>query len=182
MEKKLVKVRAIDNFLNPEDWKVISRAMLGTNDPTGPAGQVGWVWNPAVTTSTGSETCDELDDWQFTHLIYGNFGYEQSPLFNFMQPIIADPRMNVRAIQRIKANLNPRHHKIIKHGLHVDVPYECSTAIFYLNTNNGYTEFEDGNKIQSVANIMIIFPSTVRHTGTTCTDEKRRVLINFNFF
>ena len=43
MEKKLVKVRAIDNFLNPEDWKVISRAMLGTNDPTGAAGHVGWV-------------------------------------------------------------------------------------------------------------------------------------------
>ena len=80
MEKKLVKVRAIDNFLNPEDWKVISRAMLGTNDPTGPAGQVGWVWNPAVTTSTGSETCDELDDWQFTHLIYGNLPDQIDPI------------------------------------------------------------------------------------------------------
>ena len=99
-----------------------------------------------------------------------------------MQPIIADPRMNVRAIQRIKANLNPRHHKIIKHGFHTDVDYECNTAIFYLNTNNGYTEFEDGNKVPSVANRMIIFPSTVRHSGTTCTDAKRRVLINFNYF
>lgn len=182
MEKKVVKIRAIDNFLNPEDWKVISEAMLGTNDPTGPAGHVGWVWNPAVTTGTGSEICDEMDDWQFTHTIFNRLGYEQSPLFNFMQPILTDPRMNIRAIQRIKANLNPRHHKIIKHGFHTDVPYECNTAIFYLNTNNGYTEFEDGNKVPSVANRMIIFPSTVRHTGTTCTDEKRRVLINFNYF
>jgi hypothetical protein len=182
MEKKVVKIRAIDNFLNPEDWKVISEAMLGTNEPRGPAGHVGWVWNPAVTTGTGSEICDELDDWQFTHTIFNQLGYEQSPLFNFIQPIISDPRLNVRAIQRIKANLNPRHHKIVKHGFHTDVDYECNTAIFYLNTNNGYTEFEDGNKVPSVANRMIIFPSTVRHTGTTCTDEKRRVLINFNYF
>ena len=182
MEKKVVKIRAIDNFLNPDDWKVISEAMLGTNDPRGSAGHVGWVWNPAVTTGTGSEICDELDDWQFTHTIFNQLGYEQSPLFNFIQPIISDPRLNVRAIQRIKANLNPRHHKIIKHGFHTDVDYECNTAIFYLNTNNGYTEFEDGNKVPSVANRMIIFPSTVRHTGTTCTDAKRRVLINFNYF
>ena len=182
MEKKVVKIRAIDNFLNPDDWKVISEAMLGTNDPRGSAGHVGWVWNPAVTTGTGSEICDELDDWQFTHTIFNQLGYEQSPLFNFIQPIVSDPRLNVRAIQRIKANLNPRHHKIIKHGFHTDVDYECNTAIFYLNTNNGYTEFEDGNKVPSVANRMIIFPSTVRHTGTTCTDQKRRVLINFNFF
>ncbi len=182
MEKKVVKIRAIDNFLNPDDWKVISEAMLGTNEPRGPAGHVGWVWNPAVTTGTGSEICDELDDWQFTHTIFNQLGYEQSPLFNFIQPIISDPRLNVRAIQRIKANLNPRHHKIIKHGFHTDVDYECNTAIFYLNTNNGYTEFEDGNKVPSVANRMIIFPSTVRHTGTTCTDAKRRVLINFNYF
>jgi hypothetical protein len=182
MEKKVVKIRAIDNFLNPDDWKVISEAMLGTNEPRGPAGHVGWVWNPAVTTGTGSEICDELDDWQFTHTIFNQLGYEQSPLFNFIQPIISDPRLNVRAIQRIKANLNPRHHKIVKHGFHTDVDYECNTAIFYLNTNNGYTEFEDGNKVPSVANRMIIFPSTVRHTGTTCTDEKRRVLINFNYF
>ena len=182
MEKKVVKIRAIDNFLNPDDWKVISEAMLGTNDPRGSAGHVGWVWNPAVTTGTGSEICDELDDWQFTHTIFNQLGYEQSPLFNFIQPIISDPRLNVRAIQRIKANLNPRHHKIIKHGFHTDVDYECNTAIFYLNTNNGYTEFEDGNKVPSVANRMIIFPSTVRHSGTTCTDAKRRVLINFNYF
>tara|TARA_Y100001960_G_scaffold104035_1_gene112123 strand:- start:726 stop:1274 length:549 start_codon:yes stop_codon:yes gene_type:complete len=182
MEKKVVKIRAIDNFLNPDDWKVISEAMLGTNDPRGSAGHVGWVWNPAVTTGTGSEICDELDDWQFTHTIFNQLGYEQSPLFNFIQPIVSDPRLNVRAIQRIKANLNPRHHKIIKHGFHTDVDYECNTAIFYLNTNNGYTEFEDGNKVPSVANRMVIFPSTVRHTGTTCTDTKRRVLINFNYF
>ena len=182
MEKKVVKIRAIDNFLNPEDWKVISKAMLGTNDPRGSAGHVGWVWNPAVTTGTGSEICDELDDWQLTHTIFNQLGYEQSPLFNFIQPIVSDPRLNVRAIQRIKANLNPRHHKIIKHGFHTDVDYECNTAIFYLNTNNGYTEFEDGNKVPSVANRMIIFPSTVRHSGTTCTDAKRRVLINFNYF
>ena len=29
---------------------------------------------------------------------------------------------------------------------------------------------------------MVIFPANIKHTGTTCSDEKRRVVINFNFY
>ena len=50
-----------------------------------------------------------------------------------------------------------------------------------MNTNNGYTTFKDGTKVDSVANRMIIFDSELDHTGTTCTDQKSRVIINFNF-
>jgi len=51
-----------------------------------------------------------------------------------------------------------------------------------MNTNNGYTKFEDGTKIESVANRMVFFSSNMKHTGTSCTDEKIRVVINFNYF
>ena len=47
--------------------------------------------------------------------------------------------------------------------------------------NNGYSEFEDGTKVESVANRMVTFPANVKHTGTSCTDEKTRVVINFNY-
>ena len=57
-----------------------------------------------------------------------------------------------------------------------------TTAIFYLNSNNGYTEFEDGTKVESVANRFVSFPSTLKHRGTSCTDENVRVVINFNYF
>ena len=51
-----------------------------------------------------------------------------------------------------------------------------------MNTNNGYTLFENGTKIESVANRMITFPTNMKHTGTSCTDENTRVVINFNYF
>ena len=59
---------------------------------------------------------------------------------------------------------------------------QLTTSIFYVNTNNGYTKFEDGTKVESVANRMVIFPSNMKHIGTSCTDEKTRVVINFNYF
>jgi hypothetical protein len=50
-----------------------------------------------------------------------------------------------------------------------------------MNTNNGYTEFEDGTRVESVANRFISFPVGMKHRGTSCTDKKTRVVINFNF-
>ena len=82
---------------------------------------------------------------------------------------------------RIKANLNVATKKHIKRDLHTDFDVPCITAIAYMNTNNGYTIFEDGTKIESVENRVLIFDSQLRHAGIPCTDEKRRVVINFNF-
>ena len=62
-----------------------------------------------------------------------------------------------------------------------EVASHWTTAIFYINTNNGYTEFENGEKIESVANRLIMFPSNIKHRGVTQTDEQTRIMINFNF-
>ena len=51
-----------------------------------------------------------------------------------------------------------------------------------MNTNNGYTIFEDGTKVESVANRMITFPANLKHTGTSCTDQQVRIVINFDYF
>ena len=56
------------------------------------------------------------------------------------------------------------------------------TAVFYVNTNNGYTIFESGEKVSSVENRMVIFDSNILHTGTTCTDERVRCVLNFNYY
>ena len=50
-----------------------------------------------------------------------------------------------------------------------------------LNTCNGYTKFKKSGKVKSVANRMVIFDSNLEHQGVTCTDKKRRVVINFNY-
>ena len=56
-----------------------------------------------------------------------------------------------------------------------------TTAILYINTNNGYTKFKKGGKVKSVANRVVIFDSNLEHMGYACTNEKRRIVVNFNY-
>ena len=71
----------------------------------------------------------------------------------------------------------------MRHGFHVDVPWNCMTGIYYVNSNDGYTEFkESGTKVESVANRMVTFPSQTLHSGTSCTNATRRIAINFVYF
>lgn len=123
-------------------------------------------------------TCDPLYDYQLVHQIYGNYRYV-SPLN--LEPFFRD--LGANAIVRCKANLNPRTSEIVKHSYHTDVTFNCKTALLYLNTCDGYTEFEEcGTRVESVAGRVVIFPSQLRHTGTSCTNAKKRIVINTNFF
>ena len=57
-----------------------------------------------------------------------------------------------------------------------------TTAIYYLNSNNGSTVFKDsGDKVESVANRLIVFDGSIEHAGTSCTDDSRRVVLNINY-
>ena len=50
-----------------------------------------------------------------------------------------------------------------------------------MNSNNGYTYFENKEKVKSVANRLLKFDNIMKHSGTTCTDENQRVVININY-
>ena len=69
-------------------------------------------------------------------------------------------------------------------GFHTDFPwnYKWNTAIFYINTNNGKTLFKHNKQISSRENRVAIFDGRLKHTGTTCTDAKNRIVINLNYF
>lgn len=125
---------------------------------------------------------DPKEYFQFTHNFYANF----SPSSDFFPAItklisILEPR----SLLRIKANLLTITPTIVEHGFHYDNPERntgMKIAIFYLNTNNGYTKFEDGRKVESVENRLVIFDGDLLHSGSTCTDQNTRVVINFNYF
>ena len=71
----------------------------------------------------------------------------------------------------------------LEHPLHIDNKLKNNmTAIYYVNTNNGYTRFKNENKIPSEQNKLIIFNTETEHSGTTCTDEPCRIVINFNYY
>ena len=164
-----MKPLIIDNFIDQQSFQNLKNTMLGDN--------FCWNYNQAI------DYADDKDKFQFTHSFYKKSG-PSSFFYDTITPVLR--RIKSREIYRVKANLLTRTPQIVENRFHTDnpeisgvIPY--TTSIFYLNTNNGYTEFEDGTKVESVANRFISFPMDMKHRGTSCTDEKVRVVINFNY-
>ena len=102
--------------------------------------------------------------------------------------------LGVKRLFRSKLNLLYRTEEIHEFKpFHIDLNENnppWTTAILYMNTNNGYTLFENGTKVDSVANRLVEFEGHTFHTGSTHTigtpcheyDEGRfRVVLNINF-
>ena len=161
-----------DNFLDQKDFDKLQRIIMGE--------QFVWFYNDSIDYET------DLDKFQFIHSFYKNFA-PYSTSIDQLNPIMK--KINPLSLVRIKANLLTRTPNIVENIFHVDIDdmskekqKQLTTSIFYMNTNNGYTKFEDGTKVESVANRMVTFPANMKHTGTSCTDEKTRIIINFNYF
>ena len=179
-------IQVIDNFISEEELKSLTEFFTY---------QCSWVWYDTCVYPIYDEecrrrfankdydynkvlSCNPLDDYQLVHQIYLNYEY-MSPLK--LYPFFHD--LGVKSLIKCKANLNPRTSEIVKHSYHADVPFDCKTAVFYVNTCDGYTEFEEcGTRVESVANRVCIFPSRLRHTGTSTTNDKKRIVINTNYF
>ena len=58
---------------------------------------------------------------------------------------------------------------------------EHTTFVLSLNTNDGYTEFEDGTILESKENSIVIFDGAIKHRSVGQTDENIRVNININY-
>ena len=56
-----------------------------------------------------------------------------------------------------------------------------TTAIFYLNTNNGATEFKSGEGVDSIKNRLVVFPKNTYHRAVNQTDTDKRIVLNFNY-
>ena len=50
-----------------------------------------------------------------------------------------------------------------------------------MNTNDGKTLFENNKEVNSVANRIVIFANSLKHTGTTHTNNKYRIVLNINY-
>jgi hypothetical protein len=171
-------IKVIEDFLPTDQFEKLRDELLSPEFP--------WYITPDVAfghkdNEPDVDRCDDIYNWQLIHNFYNTPG-TMSEAIKLMNPVLEVIKANV--LLRIKANLTPRADKIVQHGMHVDVmpPIDnVTTGVLYLNTNNGYTVFEDGQEIPSIENTFVTFPCTWKHTGTTCTDQKYRALINFNY-
>lgn len=178
-----MSVKVIDNYLKEEDFRAITSIVLSN--------KFSWAFGVVLHQHVNDVLVEEKDNFQFEHLLFNTsppiinigkpFTFFHSEALECIKPLLDN--LPVRALIRAKFNLNPRTSINLEHGYHTDFLYpESTTSVFYLNTNNGYTKFEDGTKVESVANRLVTFPSNTPHTGSTCTDEKRRVVLNLNYF
>jgi len=152
------------NFLSKKDFKSIESIILGDQMP--------WYFNNDI---IGKKT----KSFQFTFLFIKNSKNNcNSDMLNILSPIFS--KLNFSKINIVKANLLTRDEKIIEHGYHID-QNKGKTGILYMNTCNGYTKFETGKVIKSEKNKFVEFDSNIKHTGSSCTDKKRRIVINFNY-
>ena len=125
-------------------------------------------------------TANELDksNFFFAHVLYTN-GEPRSPFFNQVtMPLLG--RLNFNYLHRAKINLFTKQEKHFVSEPHRDMDVNHYVALFSVNTNNGYTLFEDGTKVPSVENQCLIFNGSLKHSSATQTDEKVRININLN--
>ena len=108
-----------------------------------------------------------------------------SDAINVLSPILAT--FNYACLVRIRAILNWRTdtNTMTQRDWHVDVPFDCTTAIYYLHDSDALTLFKDGDnepfECETKANRLVEFPSQYEHAVSPMTTPNRRVLINFNF-
>lgn len=160
-----MKTKIIDNALSKDDFLKIKKELTSSEFP--------WYYSDFVARK------DDIDDYYFIHLFYLNH-HKNSNYFDLVLPILEV--IKPKALIRIKGNLYPSTKELYHHKLHSDFTYDHQGAIFYLNTNDGYTILECGTKIESIENRILFFNASKPHSSTTCTDEKVRININFNYF
>ena len=161
-------MKIIDDFLPEEEFKVIQQYL--TND------SFTWHLMPYIANKRQG-----LDQYQFCYVFFDiskpylqNYSNFLTPLFNKLQ---------AKYILRVKANLRPRTTQGVLSEYHTDLDLNQQTAIYYLNTNNGYTKFQDETlkDVSSVANRLLTFYGGLKHCGCSATDSNYRIVLNINY-
>ena len=165
-----MSVEIIDNFLPEEHFRPLQQLLMGDD--------FAWYYNEGIIDRYGGKPPSY--EFQFTHIFYRPFAGICSSHFNALTPCLE--ALGAKTLVRVKANLGPMTETPRTPEMHIDSDLNCKTAVFYINTNNGFTSLDGGPKVISKENRILIFDSNISHTGTTCTDSKTRVVLNFNYF
>ncbi|NDD54646.1 hypothetical protein EBZ39_12365 [bacterium] len=166
-----------DNFLPSDIANQIKKELLGNGFP--------WFYS-SVTSSL--QSTGRANDFKFHHVVCGtkertSFSIESlKPLLN---------KLNPAAIMFCRIFMTTYTGENSNQGFHMDVPSDdednpiyqhMKTSIYYVNTNNGGTVFEDGQFVNSIENRLLTFDALTKHAAVTATDVSARVVININYF
>lgn len=160
--------KIVDNFLSDDDHFMIKTTLTETNI------------TPWFIANEIANEEDNSDLFYMTHKVYDRDVVTSDYYSSIMTPILQE--LDHKSLIRIKCNLYPKTETIRIHESHTDYPYDHLGALYFVNSNDGFTTMHDGTKIESVANRMLFFNPSLPHNSSTCTNDKYRITINFNYF
>ena len=164
-------MRIVENFLEEKDWAFFYDLFQRQD--------FSWHLCKKVTAEDVPE--EYQHQWYMTHMFYDNtICSEHYPAIE-EKFLLSDKFPSAHAMIRIKGNFYPGAKELSEHAPHTDAEFPHMGAIYYVNTNNGYTMI-DGQKVESIANRMVFFDPSKPHYSTDCSDKPYRMNINFNFF
>lgn len=162
-------IKITDNYLPDKEFNNLKNIIMGKGFP--------WFFNDVV---VNDHEVNDIEIFQFVHPFYENDRGWVNEGKLYLTSLLK--KIDPYKILRIKANLNTYKPIPNSENFHEDFPNFIKpyfSSIFYLNTNNGYTLFKNGMKVESVENRLVTFSGNMEHTAIGCTDQKRRVIINF---
>ena len=121
----------------------------------------------------------DKSDFYFEHILYQEKQQVSQHFDDLLMPIIGNLKYNY--LIRAKINCYTIKKESIYTEMHRDYSFDHQVALFSFNTCNGFTYFEDTKeKVESVANQLIIFDGNRNHCSVAQTDTNLRVNVNIN--
>lgn len=165
---KKLKYKIIDNFLNQNDFNKLKDMVFADGFP----------YYYIKTLNDNQKDVSDKSPFYFVHTVFEKYQITSDCFFN-LKPIL--DKISAKALIRMKINFYPKTPKIVKHAFHTDLDFPHKGCILYFNDCNGYTLLEDGTKIETKENRVLLFNSGRPHASTSCTDKKARVNLNINY-
>tara|TARA_R100000458_G_scaffold46616_1_gene45143 strand:+ start:668 stop:1159 length:492 start_codon:yes stop_codon:yes gene_type:complete len=152
-------LQVIANYLNTEEHLKIKNFVESSD--------IDWYFNKNTTHHKNSP-------FQYVHPLY-NADVPRNHI-NILNPILS--KIQPLSLIRAKVNCTFKTNEHVDTGSHNDYSNDSlKSAVYFVNNNNGYLKIKD-QIIKSKANTICIFDSNILHSGFTCTDEDRRLVIN----
>lgn len=114
----------------------------------------------------------------FNHQFFSNI--DSSPFFDILDPLTE--KLNVKLPIEISGKLFCNTGALSQHMFPVKVSDPHTTAIFFVNTNDGVTILDDNTKISSVENSILFYDGSRQTINTNCADQRVRLLLKFDYF
>tara|TARA_Y100000004_G_C8895752_1_gene404077 strand:- start:96 stop:572 length:477 start_codon:yes stop_codon:yes gene_type:complete len=157
-------MKVIDNFLSDNVADQIENSIIQDNFP--------WYY-------TGKGVYN-FNVYFFSHSLLDE-GKKSDYADEILLPLVS--KLDGEKLLRAKINCYTKTENYTHYPYHLDNDddKDIKVAIYYVNTNNGYTEVKDKGKVESVKNRLLLMNGDEQHKCTNQTDTDLRVNININY-